>query len=58
MHTILDLINDGVIETDKAGNIITLNKKGESLLRIEEKDVVGKKHKRYYKYRYKENRFQ
>ncbi len=43
MHTILDLINDGVIETDKAGNIITLNKKGESLLRIEEKDVVGKK---------------
>lgn len=42
MHTILDLINDGVIETDKAGNIITLNKKGESLLRIEEKDVVGK----------------
>ncbi len=42
MNTILDLINDGVIETDSFGNIITLNKKSEALLHMGEGEAIGK----------------
>src|SRR5690606_39207366 len=42
MNTILDLINNGVIETDSSGFIIGINNKAEAILNIGAKEIVGK----------------
>ncbi len=42
MNTILDLIGDGVIETDNFGTIVSMNKRAVSLLHIEERLIIGK----------------